>query len=69
MTSTSGSQPAPPAPPVSYPLVRLHLGIAVFYSLVVVLAGMSYALQFLNLYPFPGVEVLSPGRVRMTHTM
>lgn len=54
---------------VSKKLVRLHLAIAVVYSLVVVLSGMSYALQFLNLYPFPGVEELSPGRVRMTHTM
>jgi cytochrome c oxidase cbb3-type subunit I len=54
---------------VCYPLVRMHLSIAVIYSLIVVLAGMSYALQFLNLYPFPGVELLSPGRVRMSHTM
>jgi cytochrome c oxidase cbb3-type subunit 1 len=53
---------------VSYPLVKLHLAIAVFYLLVVVLAGMSFALQFLNMYPFPGVELLSPGRVRMAHT-
>jgi cytochrome c oxidase cbb3-type subunit 1 len=54
---------------VYYPLVRLHLGIAVVYTLIVVLAGMSYAMQFVNLYPFPGVELLSPGRVRMSHTM
>ena len=54
---------------VSKNLVRLHLAIAVVYSLVVVLSGMSYALQFINLYPFPGVEELSPGRVRMSHTM
>jgi cytochrome c oxidase cbb3-type subunit I len=59
----------PPETLVSYPLVKLHLAIAVVYSLIVVLAGMSYALQFLNLYPFPGVELLSPGRVRMSHTM
>lgn len=54
---------------VEYTLVKLHLGIAIIYSLIVVLAGMTYALQFINLYPFPGVEALSPGRVRMTHTM
>jgi cytochrome c oxidase cbb3-type subunit I len=54
---------------VSYSLVRLHITIAVVYSLIVVLAGMSYALQFVNLYPFAGVELLSPGRVRMSHTM
>ena len=54
---------------VHLPLVRIHLSIAVLYSLVVVLAGMSYAMQFVNLYPFPGVELLSPGRIRMSHTM
>ena len=57
------------SPLVYYPLVRMHLGIAVVYSLIAVLGGMSYAMQFLNLYPFPGVELLAPGRVRMTHTM
>jgi cytochrome c oxidase cbb3-type subunit 1 len=54
---------------VSYRLVEWHFAIAVFYSLIVVLAGMSYAMQFVNLYPFAGAEFLSPGRVRMTHTM
>ena len=57
------------SPLVYYPLVRMHLGIALVYSLIAVLGGMSYAMQFLNLYPFPGVELLAPGRVRMTHTM
>lgn len=63
-TPTEDSKPL-----VSYRLVEWHFAIAVFYSIVVVLAGMSYAMQFVNLYPFPGAELLSPGRVRMTHTM
>lgn len=50
-------------------LVKAHFIAAIIYSIIVVLTGMSFALQFLNLYPFPGVELLSPGRVRMTHTM
>lgn len=50
-------------------LVKAHFIAAIIYSIIVVLTGMSFALQFLNLYPFPGVELLSPGRVRMPHTM
>lgn len=53
---------------VSYKLVRLHLTIAILYSMVVVLAGMTYSMQFLNLYPFEKIQLLSPGRVRMVHT-
>ena len=55
--------------PIYDDLVKAHFIAAIIYSVVVVLSGMSYALQFLNLYPFPGIELLSPGRVRMTHTM
>ena len=32
------------------------------------LGGLAYAFQFNHLYPFAGVEWLSPGRVRMVHT-
>ena len=53
---------------VPYSLVKWHLGISIVYLLVVVVSGLSYAMQFLNMYPFPGVEFLSPGRVRMVHT-
>ncbi len=53
---------------VSFPLIRAHLYLSVLYILVVVLAGLTYSLQFIDLYPFPSFEFLSPGRVRMIHT-
>ncbi|MGB0452286.1 MAG: cbb3-type cytochrome c oxidase subunit I [Bacteriovoracaceae bacterium] len=49
-------------------LVWAHLIISLVYILIVVLAGLGYSLQFINLYPFPEIEFLSPGRVRMVHT-
>ena len=36
--------------------------------MVVVLAGLAYSTQFIDLYPFPEFEFLSPGRIRMVHT-
>jgi len=36
--------------------------------MIALLAGLSYSLQFLQKYPFPGVEFLSPGRIRIVHT-
>lgn len=53
---------------VNYGLVTAHLGIAVVFVFVAVLAGFTYALQFLDLYPFQAIEWFSPGRVRMVHT-
>ena len=53
---------------VSYPLIRAHLLISVIYVMIVVLAGLAYSLQFIDLFPFPHVEFLSPGRIRMVHT-
>lgn len=53
---------------VPYSLVKWHLGISIVYLLIVVVTGLTYAMQFLNMYPFSGVELLSPGRVRMVHT-
>lgn len=53
---------------VSYPLIKAHLFISVLFSMIVVLAGLTYSLQFIDLYPFPKFEFLSPGRVRMIHT-
>jgi len=38
------------------------------YMFVAMLAGLLYSLQFLQAYPFPGLELLSPGRWRMVHT-
>lgn len=53
---------------VSYGLIKAHMLISVFYVFVAILVGFTYALQFIDLYPFPNVEWLSPGRLRMVHT-
>lgn len=53
---------------VDYQIVQWHFYAFFVYLVVVLLAGLSYSLQFLQKYPFPGVEILSPGRVRMVHT-
>ena len=38
------------------------------YFAIALLAGLLYALQFIGMYPFEGIEWLSPGRVRVVHT-
>lgn len=53
---------------VSYGLMKAHLLISVVFVFVAVLVGFTYAMQFIDLYPFPNVEWLSPGRLRMVHT-
>ncbi len=55
-------------PFVNLDLVRWHLTASAFFMLVSILGGLAYAMQFNNLYPFSGIEWLSPGRVRMVHT-
>lgn len=50
-------------------LVKAYLIMAPVYLLITSLAGLAYSLQFLRIYPFEGIELLSPGRVRMVHTM
>ena len=55
-------------PLVDRDVVKAHLIAAFTFFFVAIFAGMLYALQFSRLYPFPGVELLSPGRVRMLHT-
>lgn len=54
---------------VDYTIVKWHFYAAIACIFVTLLSGLSYSLQFLQKYPFPGVEILSPGRVRMVHTM
>ena len=49
-------------------MVKLHLVAAMSYFLISIFAGMFYALQLDGIYPFGGIEWLSPGRVRMLHT-
>ncbi len=53
---------------VNLALVRWHLTASAIFMAVSMLGGLAYAFQFNQLYPFPGVEWLSPGRVRMVHT-
>lgn len=49
-------------------LVKAHMLIGIVFLIVVVLAGMTYSMQFLGMYPFKNIEFLSPGRIRMIHT-
>lgn len=53
---------------VNYSLVKFHIGFSMLYLLIVLLGGLLYSLQFIGLYPFAGIEFLSPGRIRMLHT-
>jgi len=55
-------------PLVNLDLIRWHLVASAVFFAVSLLGGLSYAMQFNNLYPFQGIEWLSPGRVRMVHT-
>jgi cytochrome c oxidase cbb3-type subunit I len=55
-------------PLVNLSLVRWHLIASAACLALSILGGLTYALQFNNLYPFQGTELLSPGRVRMVHT-
>ncbi len=53
---------------VNLDLIRAHLTASAVFLAVSVLGGLSYSFQLNNLYPFAGIEWLSPGRVRMVHT-
>ena len=55
-------------PLIDRPIIKAHVIAGFVYFLAAVFAGMFYALQFSRIYPFPGIEVLSPGRMRMLHT-
>jgi cytochrome c oxidase cbb3-type subunit 1 len=70
-TSHAGGEAAALAPPrrlVERRLVAGHLAAAMASFLVALLGGFVFSLLFLQKYPFEGVEILSPGRVRMVHT-
>lgn len=54
---------------VDYTVVKWHFYAGIFYIFLAILAGLTYSLQFLQRYPFPGVSFLSPARVRMVHTV
>lgn len=49
-------------------LVLYHMVAALVFLGVSILAGFLFSLQFLQWYPFEGIEIFSPGRWRMIHT-
>jgi len=53
---------------VPYGVIKAHLYFATILIIIVVFTGLAYSLQFIDLYPFKGIEFLSPVRVRMVHT-
>ncbi len=61
---------APPSdqPLVDRPMVKAHLMAGMSYFLIAIFAGAFYGMQLDRIYPFPGVEWASPGRLRMLHT-
>ncbi|MEP7123088.1 MAG: cbb3-type cytochrome c oxidase subunit I [Byssovorax sp.] len=55
-------------PLVERPIVKAHIVAGFSFFFLSLFTGLLYALQLSRLYPFPGVELLSPGRLRMVHT-
>ena len=55
-------------PIINLGLVRFHIAVGFAFLVVSMTAGLLYSLQLNNLYPAPGIEFLSPGRIRMIHT-
>lgn len=58
----------PPQALVDRAMVKAHIAAGFAFFLISVFAGLFYGLQLTRLYPFPGIELLSPGRMRMLHT-
>lgn len=59
---------AEPGELVNRTFVKWHLICALFFLLTSMGAGLLVALNFVHLYPFPGIALLSPGRLRFLHT-
>lgn len=66
--ATAASANTSGEPLVDRAMVKAHLVAGFTFFFVAIFGGLFYALQLSRLYPFPGVELLSPGRVRMIHT-
>src|SRR5689334_5313851 len=49
-------------------MVKAHFIAGLSFFFLALLAGLVFSTQFLKSYLFPGIEILSPGRVRMIHT-
>jgi cytochrome c oxidase cbb3-type subunit 1 len=58
----------PPLPLVNRPLIKAHITAGFVFFFASLFAGLLFALQLTRLYPFPGTEILSPGRIRIIHT-
>ena len=56
-------------PLVDYRLIKMHLTAAGVALLISMIAGFLYSLQFLGYFPFPSSEALSPGHMRLFHTI
>lgn len=55
-------------PFVEYAFVKGHFAWGYFWFMIAIIGGFLFAGQFLQAYLLPGIEWLSPGRVRMVHT-
>ena len=55
-------------PLVNKALVKAHIIAGMVFFFLALAGGFLFSMQFLQYYPFPGIEWLSPGRVRMVHT-
>jgi cytochrome c oxidase cbb3-type subunit 1 len=64
MTETT----APTSRLVNTSLVKAHFTASLVFFFVGLLTGLLFSLQFFREYFFPGIELLSPGRIRMVHT-
>lgn len=68
-TLATTALPAADAEPlVDRSVVKAHIIAGFAFFFLSVFSGLLYALQLSRIYPFPGVELLSPGRLRMVHT-
>lgn len=68
MSDDQANSGAVERPLIERGLVKAHLAAGMISLLISIIGGFLFSLLFLQRYPFEGVEWLSPGRVRMTHT-
>ncbi|MCA9619904.1 MAG: cbb3-type cytochrome c oxidase subunit I [Myxococcales bacterium] len=68
MAESAAATAAGERPLVDKENVRNHIAAGFLFFLIAIFAGLFYALQLDGIYPFKGVELASPGRVRMLHT-
>ncbi|MBI3450308.1 MAG: cbb3-type cytochrome c oxidase subunit I [Acidobacteria bacterium] len=54
--------------PVDRPIVKAHIVAGLIALAIGIATGLAFSFQLIQAYWFPGVEWLSPGRVRMLHT-